>query len=388
MSNTLSFDQISTVLNSITAQATGKAQLTATDTASFVAQANTALLTGYDNVMGAISQVLDRTIFSVRPYNRKFSFLWKNNQQFGNHVRKLTMVDGDWENDQRLPLDDGSTVDPWKINKGKVLQTNFYGGSIYQIHRTYFKDQLDQAFRNPDELGRFLSMYTQNTTDMIEQAHESLSRACVCNFIAGKIDGDINNVIHLLTEYNDYAGTEFTVDQIKQPTNFPAFAEWAFARINTISELLTERSQKFHINVTGKEVKRHTPYQNQRLMLYAGDMNHITTQVLANIFHDNMMRLMKYEKVNYWQSIDTTSGINVKPNYIDNTGAVKTATQAVAKDVFGVLYDDEAIGLTTINQWSQPSPMNPAGGYWNIYYHFTDRYYNDMTENAVVFLID
>lgn len=231
-------------------------------------------------------------------------------------------------------------------------------------------------------------MYTQNTNDMIEQAHESMSRGCLVNFIAGKIDGDAGNVIHLLTEYNDYAGTEFTVDQIKQPANFTDFAKWVYARIATISQMFTERSQKFHINVTGKEVQRHTPFRNQRLMLYAGDMNHITTQVLSGIFNDQYMRMMQYEKVNFWQSIDTPIGINVAPNYIDKTGAVKTATAPVAKDIFGVLYDEEAIGLTTINQWSQPTTMNAGGGYFNIYYHFTDRYYNDMTENAVVFLID
>lgn len=388
MSNTLSFDQISAVLNSIVSQATGKTALTATGTAGFVAQANTALSTGYDNVMKSVSQVLDKTIFSTRPYNRKFGSLWKNNQQFGNHVRKLTMVDDDWEDDQRLPLDDGTSVDQWNIKKGKVLQTNFYGGSVFQRHRTYFKDQLDVAFRSPEELGQFISMYTQNTMDMIEQAHESMSRGCVVNFIAGKIDGDSKNVIHLLTEYNNYSGTTFTADTIKQPANFPDFAKWAYARIATISSLLTERSQKYHINITGKEVSRHTPYRNQRLMLYASDMNHITTQVLSDIFNDKYMKMMQYEKVNFWQSIETPIGINAQPNYIDDTGAAKSATAPVEKDVFGVLFDEEAIGLTTINQWSMPTSMNAGGGYWNVYYHFTDRYYNDMTENAVVFLID
>lgn len=388
MSNTLSFDQISTVLNSIVSQATGKTALTATGTAAFVAQANTALSTGYDNVMKSVSQVLDKTIFSTRPYNRKFGSLWKNNQQFGNHVRKLTMVDDDWEDDQRLPLDDGTSVDQWNIKKGKVLQTNFYGGSVFQRHRTYFKDQLDIAFRSPEELGQFISMYTQNTMDMIEQAHESMSRGCLVNFIAGKIDGDSKNVIHLLTEYNNYSGTTFTADTIKQPANFPDFAKWAYARIATISSLLTERSQKYHINITGKEVSRHTPYRNQRLMLYASDMNHITTQVLSDIFNDKYMKMMQYEKVNFWQSIETPIGINAQPNYIDDTGAAKSATAPVEKDVFGVLFDEEAVGLTTINQWSMPTSMNAGGGYWNVYYHFTDRYYNDMTENAVVFLID
>ena len=46
MANTLTFDQISTVLNDIVKQATGVETMKATDTSSFVAQAQTALLVG------------------------------------------------------------------------------------------------------------------------------------------------------------------------------------------------------------------------------------------------------------------------------------------------------------------------------------------------------
>lgn len=186
MANTLTFDQISTVLNDIVKQATGIETMKATDTSSFVAQAQTALLAGNDRIMDSISQVLDRTIFSVRPYSAKFRGLRRTTQQWGNHVRKLGMVDDDWEDDQRQPLTDDTAIDMYKIKKGKVLQTNFYGGQVFQRHRTYFRDQLDQAFRNPDEFGQFVSMYTQNTMDMIEQAHESMARACVANFIGAK----------------------------------------------------------------------------------------------------------------------------------------------------------------------------------------------------------
>ena len=67
MANTLAFDQIASVLNQINQIATGQTAPAAVNTKAFVAQAQSTLLTGYDNVMGAISQVLSRTIFSIRP---------------------------------------------------------------------------------------------------------------------------------------------------------------------------------------------------------------------------------------------------------------------------------------------------------------------------------
>ena len=184
--------------------------------------------------MDSISQVLDRTIFSVRPYNAKFKGLRKNNQQWGNHVRKLAMLDDDFEDDQRQPLTDGSAIDMYSIKKGKVLQTNFYGGQVFQKHRTYFRDQLDQAFRSPDEFGQFVSMYTQNTMDMIEQAHESMARACVANMIGakqvwqGKVDANTSgykgkHIIKLLTMYNAETGNTLTAETLRQGDNFIKF---------------------------------------------------------------------------------------------------------------------------------------------------------------------
>ena len=129
--NTMSFVQAATVLNSIVSQATGKAQLTPTDTASFVALAKVGLETGYDPLATAISQVLTRTIFSVRPYTRKFGGLFADANRWGNHVRKLQVVDKDFVEDDRIKLTDGQAIDMYKVRKPEVLQTNIYGESVY-----------------------------------------------------------------------------------------------------------------------------------------------------------------------------------------------------------------------------------------------------------------
>lgn len=399
MSNTLTFDQISTVLNDVVKQATGVETMKAVDTSSFIAQAQTVLLSGNDRIMDSISQVLDRTIFSVRPYTAKFRGLRKNNQQWGNHVRKLAMLEDDWEDDQRQPLTDGSAIDMYSIKKGKVLQTNFYGGQVYQRHRTYFRDQLDQAFRSPDEFGQFISMYTQNTMDMIEQCHESMSRACVANMIASKsiwqaevgkgTEGYTGtHVVKLLTMYNDENGTQLTADTVRQGENFIKFYRWACAKIMTYMDMFTERSGEYQCNIADKAVMRHTPFRNQNLLLFSPDLHTVDTTVLSNTFHDQYLKLSSNEKVNYWQNISTPSGIQITPSYMKPDGTVAKGEETAVSNIFGVLYDDEAMGLTTINQWSSTTPFNSAGGYWNIYYHFTDRYWNDITEKCLVFVIE
>ena len=404
MANTLTFEQISTVLNDITQQATGQKSIAAVDTGQFVTQANIALQTGYDRVIGSISQVLDKTIFSTRPYSAKFKGLRKTNQQWGNHVRKLTMIDDEWENDERITTAnvDGSEVDMFKIKKGKVLQTNFYGGQVFQRHRTYFKDQLDQAFRSPEELGQFIAMYTQNTMDMIEQCHENMARMCVANMIGAKEVWQENSdsaeesnkdytglhVVKLVTMYNDENGTQLTADTVKQADNFVKFYKWACAKIMSFSDKMTERSALYHANIKDKIVMRHTPKNRQQLYVYSPDARMIDTTVLSDTYHNEFLKLNTYEKLNFWQNIETPSGISVNPSVIASNGTFVNIDSKQVSNIFAVLADEEAMGLTTIRQWSSTTPFNSAGGYWNVFYHFTDRYWNDMTENCLVFVLE
>lgn len=389
--NDLTFNQLSMVLNSIVQQATGQQAQQVTNTAEFVSVAQTALKTGYDPVLQAISQVLSRTIFSIRPYTRKFGGLMVSNQQFGNIVRKLNIADKDWEEDSRFELTDQNSVDMFKVNRPSILQTIFYGANVFEKSLTIFKDQLDCAFSNPDEFGRFVSMTMTNASDMIEQAHENLARATLANFIGGKISGDTASVIHLLSEYNTITGLEtpLTAETVCQPANFKPFMQWVYSRVASLSSLMTERTQKFHINVTGKEISRHTPVNKQKVYLYAPARYQTETMVLADVYHDNFLRMADNETVNFWQSIDKPDEINVQPVYLQADGTLKSDDTAVnQKGIFGVMFDEEAAGYTVVNQWSAPTPFNSKGGYSNIFWHFTDRYWNDFTENGIVLLLD
>lgn len=389
MANDLSFYQSATILNSLLEQAQGRAPMTAVDETQFVAQAQIALKIGYEGIMNSLSQVLSRTIFSIRPYSRKLSGLYADAIRYGNHVRKINPVDGEFEEDDRSKLVDGQSIDQWRVNKPKALQMNFYGENVYQVSKTFFKDQLDTAFSSSAEFGSFVSMVLQNVSDMIEQKHEVTARATLANLIAGKTEADVNNVIHLITEYKNEKGITDDNFNYRDPDNFPDFARWLYGFIETLSDKLTERGTLYHMNVTDKEINRHTPKEDQVLYLYGPIMNSIKTEVKSLTFNEELLKMIDFEKVNYWQSPAAPQSINIKPNYIDNRGnLVKGDTAVEVKNIFGVLFDREAAGYTVVNTWSQSTPMNARGGYTNTFWHFTDRPWLDLTENALVLLLD
>lgn len=389
--NDLTITDVGTILTSIAKQATGASTLSVNNTKDFITVAQTTLKVGYDPLITSISQVLSKTIFSIRPYYRKFAGINVSNQRFGNITRKLNISDKDWETDERLPLTDAASVDMDKVIKPSILQTNFYGANKYQRHITIFKDQLDTAFASPDEFGRFITMVMQNATDVIEQGHETLARSVIANFIGGILADEDNGArtIHLLTEYNELTGQTLTAETVYQADNFGNFMKFVVARIKSLSAMFTERTQLYQTQVTGKPITRHTPYRNQKLYLYSPTQYLTETAVLSDLYNDQYMKLMDFERVNFWQNPNSPDALNVMPIYLKSDGALTSPAAAVNEPhVFGVLFDDEALGYTVLNQWSATTPFNAAGGYSNVYYHFTDRYWNDFTEKGVVLLLD
>lgn len=386
--NDMSVEQISTLLGAVLAQANGtNGTLTTTNTKDLITVAQTTLKTGYDPIISAISQVLSRTIFSIRPYDRKFNGLFVSNEKYGNHVRKLQTVDTGFENDDRLALTDGYSIDQYVVKKPKVLQTNFYGEDTYQKHITIFRDQLDTALSGISQFGSFISMVLQNQMDEITQADEELARSTVANMIGGKIKSAGDGVVHLVTEYNAYAGTSYTSTTIKDPTAYEPFIKWVFGRVRTLGQRMAERSVKYHVNITNYPIMRHTPADRMKIYLFAPVLNDITASVLSDIYNDELLKFAEHEQVTYWQNIDNPDSIKVDCTYLKADGTLDhdTITQA---NVFGLLFDEESIGITRVNQWQQNTPFNARGGYYNIYYHWTSRFWNDFSENAVVLLLD
>ena len=385
--NTMTFEQASGILNNIRKQVTGEDPIAIEDSTKFISVATTLLQAGYDPVLNAITQMVTKTIFSIRPYNRKFAGIKVDSDQWGAIVRKLSIADKDFENDVRFELEDGVAVDMYRVNKPNVLQTNFYGQNVFEKDYTIFRDQLDNAFSGVAEFGRFMSMVVQNVSDMIEQAHESIARMIIANFIGGKVISD-NGVIHALTEYNTATGKSLTKVTVYDPDNFNDFCKWLYARVATLTSLMTERSQKFQINVEGKEINRHTPYEYQKVYMYNPFLNEMNARVLADTFHADFVEYADVEGVNYWQSIDTPNQIKVKPAYMDEQGQIVDGDETTVEELIGVVFDRDALGYTTVHDWSATTPFNARGGYWNTFHHFTERWYNDFTEKGIILLLD
>lgn len=388
--NDLTIEDISTILTTAVNQATGQNALVPVNTAGFITVAQAALKCGADTFLNALSQVLSKTVFSIRPYDRKFGGLMSDAITFGNHVRKLNISDdNDWKSPSQYP-DDGESVDMYVTKKPSILQTNFYGQNAYEKFVTVYTEQLNTALTGPDQFLSFVNMIMTSQRNQIEQAHEQTARLCLANLIGGIEDeNDSTRVIKLVTDYNAELGndTPLTLDELLNADNFPNFMKYIVYRIKTTMKYLTDRTTMYHTNITNKTITRHTPLRSQHMYLNTDIMERSKTTVLSDLYHDDYLKLADFEEVNYWQNPKNRMSINLTGSRITATGAIQAFTQNPLNNVLGVLFDWDAAGYTTILNRTDTTPFNARGLYSNIFWHFNDRYWNDFTENAVIFLL-
>lgn len=402
--NDMTISQAATILSSAVEQATGQKVITNIDTPEqFVSVAQTALKTGYDPIINALSQIWSRSIYAVRDYTSPLTSLEMDLQRYGNALRKISPIAAKMQDDQRFiwpvaydntqtgnPLGNGQSVDMYKISKQEVLQTNFYGTAVYQQRYTTFKDQFDVAMSSADEFMRFNAMNMTERNNDKESYREAVARGMQANFIGAILDeAQASRVIHLLTEYNTETGLSLTAQSVYQPDNFAPFMRWVYARLNVIARFMGERSQLYQTVINAKPVLRHTRGENLRVALYSKAYEQMRTMALSTTFHDDYLKLAKFEGINFWQSIETPDSIAITPVYTSTTGAVKKAAKEVEQaGIFGIMHDRDALGYCYTNTWSATTPLNIDGGYWNTAEHATIKTIQDNTEKAVVLLLD
>jgi len=391
--NTMSFQQAASILTSLTLQLTGESNLAVQNLSDYISVGQKALRTGYDPLAIGVSQMVSKTIFAYRPYTGALSILDRDNVEWGAITRKVNAIQQPVETSGVYGLTDGQHApDMFDVKKPKLYQTNFYGFDVWSDHVSVTRQQLKNAVSKPSEMGRLLDLILGTKANEMELSREAFRRATLANMIGAlKAIGNAAQVRHLLTEYNAATGLSLTATTVKQPSNYAGFIRWSYSEIAKVSDKMTAMNAAYHLNPTEGTILRHTPKELQRLYIYSGALHEVDANVLATTFNASRVadKLPPVTaSVDFFQSFNTPDSVNVTPAYIGADGAVATATAQEVTNIFALLADRDALGVNFYDQSVDVSPYEAAGKYYNYWYHDAHRYYNDVTENAVLFLMD
>lgn len=397
----LTATQIYTIVNEVAEQAMGSKTMAVVDNTGLFALGNTVLGSNEtkNNFINALTDRIGRTIVSFRAYHSHFPDFERDSIEWGNILQKLKVAMPEAESDDSFNLADGKSVDQYKINKPKVNQLLFTNETPWQTHITVHLDELEKAFVDSSAMGAFISGMFGEVQNRIELAMENLSIDCVNNYMAEMIKRKVqrpSRVINLVTEYNQAMGLANENGLKPQDAlNTPAFLEYVVRRINTISSTMEYMTTGMFNDTAfaGDDTQdteseqsqnaiysRHTPKSEQRMMLFIDLVNSLKTNVNSKAFNMKEVAIdIPFMTVPFWQALKTPDAINIKP-----ASGGEAISQA---SVMGILFDREAMGTFKNKYTSLTSPINAAGKYYNVFYHMITMYYNDLTENAVVFLL-
>lgn len=400
MANLFTPIDVYAIVNEVAYQATGRQDLRAVDTSTFVSVGAVLTATQYqqENTLNAIGLVLSRTIYGVRPYRSSLDILRADEQRWGAVVRKLNPLDMDAEESQDYNTDlnptqlaDGQSIDMFKIRNLKIIELDFWGTKKLQTHITRYRDQLAGAFQNEGEFMRFIDAIMTEFYNSIERRNEARTRAVVLNAIAGTYAMSATAptcVVDVVAGFNEKKGTTYTRDVLinQHPEEF---LKYFVGTIKKYGKKLRDSTALYHANLTGKPAfLRHTPENLARLIMYEPYFIDAETEVMPTVFNPDKLAIGDYQGVNFWQDPLQPEKVSVeKANIVNVADGTSVDSDAVTLDcVLGMLYDVEFMGVFPQFEYQSVTPFNSAGGYWNLYYHWRFNNWTDYSENHVLFI--
>lgn len=270
-----------------------------------------------------------------------------------------------------------------------VVDTKYYGKSAsYELPIAVTDNQWNTAFKSEEELGNFISYILMCVDNALVVHLEDMSNMNRNNFIAEKYKAATAvsptpgvHVVDLLGGYVAAHGitTDFSVADFLDSQEALIYAA---EQIALYSDYIGKMSTMF--NTANKA--RFTPEEYKVLQVLSAFEKRMQFHALSDVYHNELANLPGHQSVAYWQGFGNggtwseVSKIIVKPSSYTE-GDATTVSNVVA-----FLADKRAVFHTVISNRVGFTRFDP-NEITQYYYQFTDRYLNDLTQNAIVFIL-
>lgn len=372
-------NQIYSIVNDVAKETMGETALVATDTASLVAMGN-AILSSSTNTecfVDTLVQRIGRTMISYRPYKSQLGLLAVSDMTMGAIMQKIKVKMPKATEDVTTQLIDGQSVDQYIISKPKATQKLFVKRTPYTFYVTIQKKWLREAFTSETAMGSFIAAIYGEVENALELSQENLARLCMANFMA-TISTATNRVVPLVTNYNTASGRSVPTGENAMLDE--AFLRYALGRMNNIAKKMKTMSTLYN---DGTET-RHTPVADQRFVSLVDFQTALETQVQWAAFHEQYVEKQNGIEVPYWQAAKSPLDINL----IIEGDDPEQEESTTLSNIVAFIHDRDALGTYRKEVDVATTPLNARGLYTNQFWHMNDLYFNDVTENGIIFTLN
>ena len=332
-----------------------------------------------DNYVKSLLDRIGREVFVDRTYEGYAPRVLRDSWEYGSIMSKTRCKIFDAKANPSWNLQKGETVNQFEFNPPDVTQKFYNSKTAWQIDCSFTDYQLRESFTNAAAMNRFISMIENRIQTSMTIYIDSLIMRTINNFIAEKINAG-NSVIDVLAGFN--ATQETPIGAAAAVSNKEFYRYLAY---RTDLDIERFRAPSANFNIDDEANVTFTPREYAHFVLHSDFAAGMKVYLQADTYHDNLVTLGDFETVPFWQAqgdsyqLATTSRIDVKLAS-DNTTTVNR------NYIIGILFDRDALGVLNDNR-RVTSAYNANGEYWNNFYKVDTSYFNDLAENAIIYVL-
>ena len=306
--------------------------------------------------------------------------------EFGSILEKISADIPEATENESWELENGTSYAQDIFYKPSATAKFFNSKVTFEIPMSFTEKQIKQSFSSSAQLNGFLSMLYNAVDKSMTIKIDSLVMRTINNMIAETIYADYKGAststksgvraVNLLKLYNDKFSKTLTAEAAVTDPEFIRFASYT---LGLYSDRLSKISTLF--NVEGKE--RFTSTDLLHVVLLSDFAKAADAYLQSDIYHNEFTKLPNAETVPYWQASGTEYDFE-SVSKID----VKTASNNIVSQtgILGVMFDRDALGVTNLDR-RVTTNYNPKAEFYSNWYKFDAGYFNDLSENFVVFFV-
>lgn len=378
-------NQIYQLINSINRQMWGEDALTVTDLSGIISLGKQLQLgdDDADKFLGALVDRIGRTVVRTLDLELDFPQFFKDSFEFGSMLQKITVnpFSATENSDWNVGAQNFSPTFA-DVYKPSIDVKYFKGSTTWAYRVTIPSDMFFTAFTSAESMNTFIDAIMNALTDSMVMSINNMSRLALDNLVAEKVKNS-NGVINLLKLYNEGTSSDLDVEGALRSKEFLRFASMT---IRNYIDYMREPSKLY--NVGG--MLRATSRDNMHCIMLTDFVSAMESYLYSDSFNYGFVKLPLFNKVNHWQGsgqsvgFENNSTIKIIPSSEEGEDNPTTITQS---GIVCVLADRQSIGVG-INKRRVGKFVNDIDDYVNTKTSATIQWLLDLSENAVIFVID
>lgn len=324
---------------------------------------------------------IGKVVFVNRVYEGSAPSVLKTDWEYASITQKIDAEMPESIENESWKLVNGTTYNQDKFVEPEVSQKLFNSLVTFDVPLSKSEVTIKSAFTSASQVQGFYSMIETSIANTFTIKTDGLIMRTIDNFIAGIIEGGASTqLINLRTMYNTQFGTELTMNECILN---PAFIRYA----SYVIRLYVDRIQSMSVLFNSEGKSRFTPKSRLHAVFLNEFYSASAIYLESDTFHNDLVKLPKVETVPFWQGSGTdysfanTSSINVNARITSSHTANVSAT-----GILGTIFDDYSLGVSHQNK-RVTTHWNASAEFLNSWYKWDAGYFNDFSENGIVFTI-